>query len=125
MSTIKFWQVKSGNTSIQDVLIRDKDDVTVTNLGDATGIKFQIKTLKEDTTALIEKTDIAGIAVDTPTTGYLRITLTPTDTGTTLSVGDYFMALQITWSATVIYEVNMEIDDVKTERFRISEDLIT
>jgi len=124
MSTIKFWEVKAGNTSIQDILIRDKDDETITNLGDATGIKFQIKQKKSDTTVLIEKTDIAGIAVDTPTTGYLRITLTPTDTGTTLSVGDYFMALQITWSAAVIYEVNMEIDDIQTERFRISEDLI-
>ena len=120
----KRWECKSGNTSVQDILIRDKDDDTVTNLGDATGISFQIKKTKTATSALVEKTDISGIAVDTPTTGYLRITLTPTDTGTTLSVGDYFMGLQITWSATVIYEVNMEIDDVKTERFRIRQDIV-
>ena len=121
---MKYWEVKKGNTAVQDILIRDKDDVTITNLATATGIKFQIKKNKTDAVALVEKTDIVGIAVDTPMTGYLRITLLPVDTGTTLSVGDYFMALEITWSPTVIYEVNMEIDDVKTESFRIRQDII-
>jgi hypothetical protein len=118
------WTVKKGNTSIQDVLVKDKNDDIVENLGDATEIKFQIKKTKKAVAALVEKTDVLGIQVDTPSTGYLRITLTPTDTGTTLSVGDYFMAIQITWSPTVIYEVNMEIDDVKTERFRIRQDIV-
>ena len=120
----KRWEVKAGNTSVQDILIRDKDDATVTNLATATVIKFQIKRTKTAASALVEKTAGSGIAVDTPSQGYLRITLTPTDTGTTLSVGDYFMGLQIKWSATVIYEVNMEIDDIKTEKFRIRQDIV-
>lgn len=73
----------------------------------------------------MEKTVAAGgILVDTPSAGYLRVTLLPVDTGITLSVGDYFMGLQITWSPTLIYEVNMEIDSVKTERFRIRQDIV-
>ena len=118
------WRVKKGNTSVQDIPVYDKDEVLVTNLVAATEIKFQIKTLKEDAAALVEKTVGAGIQVNTPSSGYLRITLLPVDTGTTLSVGDYFMALQITWSANEIYEVIITIDDVQTERFRIAQDII-
>ena len=118
------WLVKKGNTSVQDIPVYDKDEVLVTNLVAATEIKFSIKKNKKDAAALVSKTVGAGIAVNTPSPGYLRITLTPTDTGTTLSVGDYFMAIQITWSATEIYEVIITIDDVKTESFRIRQDII-
>ena len=119
------WNTKLGNTSIQDFLATDKDDATLTNLGTATEIKFQIKKTKKATTALVEKTAGAGIEVDTPTTGYLRITLTPTDTGTTLSVGDYFMALRITESDGKVYETNLSIDNTKTEKLRIRQNIVT
>lgn len=119
------WQTKAGNTTIQDFLVTDKDDETVTTLATATEIKFQIKKTKTATTALVEKTAGDGIEVDTPTTGYLRITLDDTDTGTTLSVGDYFMALRITESGGDIYETNLSIDDIKTEKFRIRQNIVT
>jgi len=119
------WEIKKGNTSIQDFLVTDKNDATVTTLSTATSIKFQIKKTKTATTALVEKTAIAGIQVNTPTTGYLRITLTPTDTGTTLSVGDYFMGLRITESGGSIYETNLSIDDIKTEKLRIRQNIVT
>lgn len=119
------WEIKKGNTSIQDFLVTDKNDATVTTLSTATSIKFQIKKTKTATTALVEKTAIAGIQVNTPTTGYLRITLTPTDTGTTLSVGDYFMGLRITESGGAIYETNLSIDDIKTEKLRIRQNIVT
>ena len=118
------WLIKKGNTSVQDIPIYDKAGVLVTNLVDAEEIKFQIKKEKDDVTPKVEKTLISGIAVNTPLTGWLRITLTPEDTGTSLAVGDYFMALQIKWSVTEIYEVDIEIDDVKTERLRIKQDII-
>jgi len=123
---IKFWTVKKGNKSVRDILIKDKDGNTVTNLSAATEIKFQIKKEKEDVAALVEKTKGVGIEVLTgDDLGELRITLLPDDTGTTLSVGDYFMALQIKWSPTDIYEVNITIDGVKTERLRVRQDIIT
>jgi len=119
----KFWTVKKGNKSVRDILIKDKDGVTVINLASAEEIKFQIKKNKTDA-ALVAKTLISGIEVDTPSTGYLRITLLPADTGTTLDKGDYYMAIQIKWSATDIYEVKIEIDDVETENFRVVQDII-
>ena len=126
---MKFWTVKKGNKSVRDILIKDKDGVIVTNLAAATEIKFQIKKNKTDAAALVEKTKGNGIEVNPPDPGpgigYLRITLLPVDTGTTLSVGDHFMAIQIEWSPTDIYEVNIEIDNVKTESFRIRQDIIT
>ena len=121
---MKQWLIKKGNTSVQDIPIYDKAGVLVTNLVDAEEIKFQIKKNKVDAAALVEKTADSGITVNTPLAGWLRITLNPDDTGTTLSVGDYFMALQIKWSVTEIYEVDIEIDDVKTERLRIKQDII-
>ena len=121
---MKQWLIKAGNTSVQDIPVYDKDGVLVTNLADATEIKFQIKEKRNEVTPKVEKTLISGIDVDTPSAGYLRITLTPTDTGTTLSVREYFMALQIKWSATEIYEIIIEIETEKTDRLRISQDIV-
>lgn len=123
------WLVKKGNTSIQDIPVYQKDGTTLVDNLDAVGIeiKFQIKKKKTDAVPLVEKGNtlpLVGIEVNTPDPGYLRITLLPVDTGTTLSVGDYFMAIQIKWSATEIYEIIITIEDVKTERFRIKQDII-
>jgi len=119
------WQTKLGNTTIQDFLVTDKNDATVTTLATATEIKFQIKKTKTATTALVEKTAGSGIEVDTPSQGYLRITLTSTDTGTTLSIGDYFMALRVTELGGDVYETNLSIDSIKTEKFRIRQNIVT
>jgi len=121
---MKFWTVKKGNKSVRDILIKDKDGNTVTNLDAATEIKFQIKEKKEDAVALVAKTKGAGIEVNTPSEGYLRITLLPNDTGVLLDQGDYFMALQIKWSATDIYEVRIKIAGIVSENFRITQDII-
>ena len=123
---MKSWMVKKGNKSVRNILIKDKTGATVTNLAQATEIKFQIKKNKTDTTAKVEKTKDDGIGVLTgDDLGKLRITLLPVDTGMTLSVGDYYMGLQIKWSATDTYEVNITIDDVKTESFRIQQDIVS
>jgi len=120
---MKAWEVKKGNKSVRDVLIKDKEGVTVTNLADAQEIIFQIKRKKTDV-ALVEKTKSNGIAVDTPSEGYLRITLLPVDTEVALIVGDYYMGLQIKWSATDIYEVKIEIDNIEAEFFRVKQDTV-
>ena len=121
---MKFWEVKKGNKSVRDIEIKDKDGVTVTNLADAIEIKFQIKKKKADVTPLIEKTKGDGIVVNTPSEGYLRITLLPVDTGVTLSLGDYFMGLQIKWSATDIYEIRITIDNIEAEFFKVIQDIV-
>jgi len=120
---MKFWRVKRGNTSVQDVPIYDKDGVTlVQNLASATSIKFQVKEGKTDATPKIAKTETDGIEVDTPSTGYLRITLKPTDTA--ITIAEYYMALQVIWTADEVYEVNIEIDNEETDRFKVEQDVI-
>jgi len=120
---VKYWTVKKGNKSVRDMLIKDKDGNSVSNLADATEIKFQIKKKKTDA-ALVEKTVGVGIEVNEPDTGYLRITLLPVDTGTTLNKGDYYMALQIKWSATDIYEVRIKIAGIVSNNFKVMQDII-
>lgn len=121
---MKSWTVKKGNKSVRDILIKDKDDVIVTNLAAATEIKFQIKNKKTDAVPLLEKTKDDGITINTPSEGYLRITLLPTDTKVTLGLGSYFMGLQIKWSATDIYEIKITIDNGEAEFFKVIQDIV-
>ncbi len=116
------WIVKKGNTSVQDVLIQDKNGADVTNLADAVHIKFQVKDTKTAATPKIEKTKGDGISVNTPSTGYLRIWLTPTDTD--IDVKEYYMALEIKWSNTVLYEVILLADGQETDLFEIEQDIV-
>ena len=115
------WRVKKGNTSIQDILVKDRDGNTVTNLAATTSIKFQVKPRKANS-VLIEKTKGAGIEVDTPTTGYLRITLKPSDTDN--NPKRYTMAIEAVWSADNKYETRIYIDDNETYDFVIEQDTI-
>lgn len=114
------WTIKKGNTAVQDILIKDADGDTVDNLAAADEIKFQIKEL-ETGVALVEKTVGAGIEVDTPSEGYLRLTLSAANTN--LTPKNYKMGLQITWGAEV-REVNIQADSVETERLTIIQDIV-
>lgn len=116
------WRVKKGNTSIQDMLVKDRDGNIVTNLADASTIKFQVKESKEATTKKIEKTKGSGIDVDTPSTGYLRITLTPTETA--LDPKRYIMACEIDWGGDNKYEVRIYIDNHETDEFIVEQDAV-
>ena len=114
------WIIKKGNTAVQDIPIRDADDVLVANLAAATEIKFQIK-IFETGVALVERTDGAGIEVDTPSAGYLRLTLTAANTNQAPKI--YYMGLQITWGAEV-REVILKVDDIATEKLKIIQDIV-
>lgn len=116
------WKVKKGNMSIQDMLVKDRDGNAVTNLASASTIKFQVKESKTATVKKIEKTKGAGITVDTPSEGYLRITLTPTDTA--LDVQRYVMALEIDWGSSQVYEVRIFIDNHETDEFIVEQDAV-
>jgi len=119
---MKGWKCKQGNTSIQDILCKDKAGSTLSDLGSASTIKFQVKKEATDASALISKTVASGIDVDTPTTGYLRITLLPADTAQ--DPENYVMGLEIKYSASEIYETVMYIDDEETDKFIIEQDII-
>jgi hypothetical protein len=116
------WTVKQGNTAVQDVLISDKDGNAVQDLADAEEIKFQVKEKSSDTEAKITKTKGDGIEVNTPSTGYLRITLKPSDTE--IEVKKYIMGLQIKWSADKVYEIDLSVDGVATSAFNIEQDVV-
>ena len=115
------WIIKKGNTAVQDIPIRDEDGELVTNLGlSGVEIKFQIKR-QEIGAFLVEKTIGAGIEVDMPDTGYLRLTLTATDTNQAPRL--YYMGLQITWDAEV-REVILRVGGLETERLKIVQDIV-
>jgi len=127
---MKSWTVKRGNTSIQDVAIKDSDGALITTLDEADEIIFQVRK-SFSSAVLIEKTLGNGIEVDTPSEGYLRITLTPEDTDIEANI--YCMALQITWhpasgspsgTADLVYEVVLKVDDEESNKFVIKEDMI-
>lgn len=119
-----YWEIKRGNTAIQDIPIYDEDDVLVADLAGVTAAKFQIKKTRTSTTALVEKTLGSGIEVNTPSTGTVRLTLPPTDT-VKLPKGEYYMGLELIWEADVKeYEIDLTIDDRETEMCRIVEDVV-
>lgn len=108
-------QIKIGNSI--DLLFSaiDKSGNVITNLSTATAVKFMVKVNETDTdiASKIYKSLGAGIVVDTPSLGNIKVSLTATDT--TLLAGIYFMALQIEWGAS-IQEVTIKetIDEIIT-----------
>lgn len=115
------WRVKQQNTSIQVIEVKDRDDDLVTDMGDCTSITFQVKERKSNS-VLITKTVGAGVSVDDPSTGYLTITLLPTDTD--IDDKKYVMALELIWSPTVKYEARLYIDGNETYEFVIEKQTI-
>lgn len=116
------WRVKQGNTSIQVIEVKDKDDALVTDMASCSDIKFQIKERKSNS-IMIEKTKGDGIAFDDPSTGYLTITLLPTDTD--IDDKKYVMAIELIWSATLRYEARLYIGNKETYEFIVEKQIIT
>jgi hypothetical protein len=116
------WLLKRGNTSTQDIPIKDADGNLVTNLADADSIVFEVKEKPKDTSPKIRKTVGSGITVNTPETGYLRLKIDPSDTEN-LEMKEYYMGLEITWGSDV-YEVDLQIEGNITEKFRIEQDVV-
>ena len=115
------WQIKQGNSSIQDVAIKDSEGNLVSDLDQTSAIKFQVKS-DINGQALIEKTKNDGIQINTPSSGYVRITLDPADTE--LNPGIYHMALELTYSDGRKYEVNLKASGMNTSIFYVTKDII-
>ena len=116
------WTIKKGNTSQQDIPIKDADGNLVTNLADADTIVFEVKEKPGDTSPKIQKTKGSGITVNTPESGYLRLKVDSADSKN-LELKEYFMGLEITWGDDA-YEVDLQIDGVVTQKLRIVQDVV-
>lgn len=122
---MKAWIVIRGNTSQQEIPIKDKKGVLVPDLASAIAIKFQVKEeRKESVSALISKDLVDGIEVDQPSEGYLRITLAPSDSQGIRPSERYVMALQIEWAGDDKYEVKLKINGKKTDKFIVEAGII-
>ena len=115
------WQVIRGNTTVRDIPIYDQKGVLVPDLDDAEEIYFQVCTARE-CNGIIKKNKDNGIEVNVPKIGYLRITLLPADTK--IAPLKYYVALQIKWSATRIYETVIKVNGQVTDRLEIIRELI-
>lgn len=116
------WAVKKGNTAILDVEIKDKEGDLVTDLADVTEAKFHVKESKSSTEKKIEVVLGDGVDMNVPSVGYVRITLRPSHTS--IDVEKYFMGLQLKWSADEVSEVDIKIDGVETDVFRVRQETV-
>ena len=106
--------IKKGNKKIWTVEIKDSNGDIVTNLSTASEIFYMIKSNREDldSSALVTKTMTGGhIAVDTPSSGSLQITVNSTDTED-IDPGTYYHAVEIQYAADNRQEVDLSTTDV-------------
>ena len=115
------WKVTRGNTSVRDIPVYDQKGSLVQDLADATAIHFHVCKHRE-CSGLIQKNKSNGIEVNIPETGYLRLTLLPADTK--IPPLKYYVALQIKWSATRIYECVIKVNGQVTDRLEIVPELV-
>ena len=119
---MNFWRIKRGNSSIQEIPIYNIGGDLIADLDDISTATFVIKE-KRDGIALVTKTKDAGIEIDEPSPGYVKITLDPADTK--LAYRKYFMALELLWSSGKKYEVIFKIDGQETEMMEILPEIIS
>lgn len=120
---MNFWKIKRGNSSIQEIPIYNSRGFLIEDLDDVSTATFVIKEKRDDDTALVTKTKGAGIQLDEPSPGYVKITLDPADTN--LWPKKYFMALELLWLSGLKYEVIFKIDGQETEMMEILPQIIT
>jgi hypothetical protein len=120
-------QIKKGNQVIIDVAIKDADGELVTDLSTVLQIFYMIKAeaTDPDNQALVSLSYTGGdIQIDTPDTGYVRITINPTDT-VAVDAGEYYHGLQLNYSATNIQEIWFKTDQgFDSDRIKIVQDVI-
>lgn len=116
--------VKRGNTKVLEVLCKDENKDIITTLASAEEVKFHVKEKKDSVTTKIAKSLNKGIVIDTPSVGYVTITLLPADT--VLIPKGYPMGLQIKWDDDNIYEADeITIDGVAVDTLKIVQDIVT
>jgi len=86
--------------------ILDFNKAVVTNLAGASSVRFMLKNYQTDldSSAVLVKTLLTGITVNSPILGDISIVVNSADTEL-LPIQKYYMALQVEYSATNIQEV--------------------
>ena len=120
---ISLARIKRGNTSNIEIECVDRNDQIIDNLAATSEIHYQVKKREKQAVPDIAKTKGAGIAINTPTTGWVTVTLDPADTAS-LAIGMYYHALQLEYAGDE-YEVRIFIEGVETERLEIQQDIIS
>jgi hypothetical protein len=119
---ISLARIKRGNTANIEIQCVDRNDQIIDNLAATSEIHYQVKKRKKQVATDIAKTKGAGIAINTPTTGWVTVTLDPADSAG-LEIGMYYQALQLEYAGDE-YEVRIFIEGVETDRLEIQQDLI-
>jgi len=114
-------KIKKGNTFVLEIPVYDLNGDLVTNLATTTAVKFHLKASKTST-PIVTKTKGSGCEVDTPETGYIQVTLVPTDTDQ--DPKEYTFGLQAEWSSTEIYEVFTKINGAWDDKAEIVQDIV-
>jgi hypothetical protein len=116
-------KVKKGNRLRFDIKCTDENGDALTNLSSATAVRFDMKTAKDTTASLVTKTlGATDLSIDTPTTGYIRITLSPTDTAQ--SVSTYNIGLELQFGASNVQEITLMENYSETEIIEILQDTV-
>lgn len=105
--------------------ILDYNKVVVTNLAGAPAVRFMLKKYQDDADidAVLTKTLIIGITVNDPIIGCITIVINSADTEL-LPIQDYYIALQIEYSATNIQEVYIKENKKVIETISLVQDTI-
>jgi hypothetical protein len=121
-------QIKKGNLNqLQFGPLRYWDRSLVTNLASVTDVRYLVKIDPDDddSAALITKrmVGLAGVSIDTPSTGYITVTLAVTDTEI-LDTKEYYHGLQVEWPAGNIQEIWMKEDNKDSNIFDLKKDVV-
>jgi len=119
-------ELKIGNAKTFIFAIKSEAGTLLTDLATATSIKFMIKENADDadSAAIVSKTLGAGITANAPSTGYITVTVNAGDTTTATAAGQKYVALQITYSATNIIEIELKESNFVSNKIDLVEDVI-
>ena len=115
-------KIKRGNSANIEIACYDRAGDILTNLAATSEVHFQVKRREAQAVPDIAKIKGAGVAVNTPDTGWVTVSLDPTDTA--IEVALYYMALQLEFAGGEAYECRIFVNKKETERLRITQDII-
>lgn len=114
-------RLKLGNKKVYYFAVKDGDGVLVTTLATASKAQFSIKNNPKDdnATALVFKNLAAGVKVNTPSTGWIEVTVDSDDTKNIVlsrEEEEKYVALQIQWTGDTkeikIIENHQEVNKI-------------
>jgi hypothetical protein len=118
--------IKKGNAVNLQTLVKDSNNVILTNLSSTTEIIFVLKKNKTDLDSeslIIKKKSLSEISIDYPSIGYLSIALNSDDTN--IDIDTYYFAIQLQYTPETKIELNLlDNNGIQSDRIKISQDII-